>query len=88
MSQDRKTRTKGNRVMHTVKGTLYSADRVERPRGLNTEQAEEQRVGVKLDERQTREAADRVRDTVRPDDNASDELSDRPTSAKGPARRH
>jgi hypothetical protein len=88
MSQDRKTRTKGNRVMHTVKGTPYSGDRIERPRGLTTEQAEEQRVGIKLDERQTREAADRVRDTVRPDDDASDELADRPSGAKGPARRH
>ncbi|HEV7922108.1 MAG TPA: hypothetical protein VGR02_15075 [Thermoanaerobaculia bacterium] len=82
MSQDRKTRTKGNRVMHTVTGTPYSGDLVERPRGLTTEQGEEQRVGVKLDERQTREAADRVRDTVRPDERASDELVAKPYGRK------
>lgn len=56
-SQDRKTRTKGDRVIHTVKGTPYHGDRYDRPRGLTTEQNERQRVGEKLDERQVREAA-------------------------------
>ena len=57
MSQDRKTRLKGDRVIHTVKGTPYHGDANERPRGLTTEQAEDQRVGAKIDERQTRQAA-------------------------------
>jgi hypothetical protein len=56
-SQDRKTRVEGNRVIHTVKGSLYKGDRGERPYGLTTEQWEEQRTGTKLDERQVREAA-------------------------------
>jgi hypothetical protein len=56
-SQDRKTRVKGDRVIHTVDGTLYHGDRYERPYGLTTEQWEEQRRGAKLDERQVREAA-------------------------------
>jgi hypothetical protein len=56
-SQDRKTRTEGNRVIHTVKGSLYKGDVGERPYGLTTEQAESQRSGAKIDERQTREAA-------------------------------
>ena len=56
MSQDRKTRTKGERVIHTVKGTPYHGDRYEAPRGLTTEQSEDQRRGAKLDERQTRES--------------------------------
>jgi hypothetical protein len=55
--QDRKTRVKGNRVIHTVKGRLYSGDRYEGPRGLTNEQKESQRVGEKLDQRQVREAA-------------------------------
>ena len=88
MSQDRKTRTKGNRVLHTVKGTLFSGETIEHPRGLTAEQGEAQRIGPKLDERQTREAADRLRDTVHPDERASDELVDRPSGAKGPLRRH
>jgi hypothetical protein len=57
MSQDRKTRVKGNRVIHTPKGALYQGDLHERPRGLTTEQAESQRTGAKIDERQVREAA-------------------------------
>lgn len=57
--QDRKTRVKGNRVIHTVKGTPYHGNRYEGPRGLTNEQQESQRVGAKLDERQTREAAAR-----------------------------
>jgi len=56
-SQDRKTRTDGDRVIHTVKGSLYKGDSGERPYGLTTEQAESQRSGAKLDERQVREAA-------------------------------
>ena len=57
--QDRKTRVKGNRVIHTVKGTLYHGDRYEGPRGLTTEQKESQRTGAKIVQRQTREAAAR-----------------------------
>ncbi|HSP34558.1 MAG TPA: hypothetical protein VLU46_09610 [Thermoanaerobaculia bacterium] len=48
---------KGNRVIHTTKGGIYKGDRTDRPRGLTTEQAEDQRTGVKIDERQVREAA-------------------------------
>ena len=56
-SADRKTRVKGNRVIHTTRGGIYKGDASERPRGLTTEQAEEQRVGTKIGERQVREAA-------------------------------
>lgn len=56
-SQDRKTRIKDDRVIHTVNGTPYHGDRYDRPRGLTTEQNERQRTGEKLDERQVREAA-------------------------------
>ena len=56
-SQDRKTRTKGNRVIHTIRGSLYHGDVGERPYGLTTEQWNEQRTGTKIDERQVREAA-------------------------------
>lgn len=56
-SQDRKTRIKGDRVIHTVKGSLYHGDVSEPPRGLTTEQWNDQRTGHKLDERQVREAA-------------------------------
>jgi hypothetical protein len=55
--QDRKTRVKGNRVIHTPKGSLYHGNRYEPPRGLTNEQAEDQRRGAKVDERQVREAA-------------------------------
>ena len=51
MGVDRKTRTKGNRVIHTPKGALYHGDAAERPRGLTTEQAEDQRVGTKIGDR-------------------------------------
>jgi len=57
MSQDRKTRVKGDRVIHTPKGTLYHGDRYDRPRGLTTEENERQRTGEKLAQRQVREAA-------------------------------
>lgn len=67
-----------------MKGTPFHDESPEPPRGLTAEQGEAQRTGVKLDERQTREAADRLRDTVRPDDRASDELADRPSGSKGP----
>lgn len=56
-SPDRKTRVKGDRVIHTVKGMPYRGDRYEGPRGLTTEQQEERRVGSKLDERQGRQYA-------------------------------
>lgn len=56
-SQDRKTRIKGDRVIHTVNGSLYHGDRYEGPRGLTTEQNEARRTGAKMDERQGREFA-------------------------------
>jgi hypothetical protein len=61
-SPDRKTRVKGNRVLHTPSGGIYKGDAAERPRGLTTEQAEDQRRGAKVDQRHTREAAERVID--------------------------
>jgi hypothetical protein len=54
-SQDRKTRVKGDRVIHTVKGKPYQGDRFEGPRGLTSEQSEMRRTGAKLDERQNRQ---------------------------------
>ena len=57
MSQDRKTRVVGDRVIHKNSGSIYKGDAMERPRGLTTEQWESQRTGAKLDERQVREAA-------------------------------
>jgi hypothetical protein len=54
-SPDRKTRIKGDRVIHTPKGSLYHGNRYEGPRGLTTEQNEARRVGAKMDERQGRE---------------------------------
>jgi hypothetical protein len=56
-TQDRKTRVDGDRVIHTVKGSLYHGNNDERPRGLTTEQAENERVGWDIKERQIREAA-------------------------------
>ncbi len=56
-SPDRKTRIKGDRVIHTTQGNVYSGDRYERPRGLTTEQYEEERTGAKIQRRQVREAA-------------------------------
>jgi len=56
-SPDRKTRRDGDRVIHTVQGVPFHGDENLPPRGLTVEQAEEQRNGSKLDERQVREAA-------------------------------
>lgn len=57
-SPDRKTRIDGDRVIHTPNGRVYGGhDGVERPIGLTPEQAENQRTGWKIDERQVREAA-------------------------------
>jgi len=58
MKNDReKTRVKGNRIIHTTKGGIYKGDRAERPSGLTTAEAEDQRTGVKIDARHVREAA-------------------------------
>jgi len=57
---DRKVRVKGNRVIHTTRGSVYHGDVGERPRGLTTEQANEERTGTKLAARQSREAAQRA----------------------------
>ena len=57
---DRKVRVKGNRVIHTPRGGVYQGDVAERPMGLTTEQAEDQRKGTKIAARQTREAAQRA----------------------------
>jgi hypothetical protein len=55
-SQDRKTRIDSEgTVHHTVGGSILHGDRNEAPRGLTVEQANDQRSGTKLDERQTRE---------------------------------
>lgn len=54
-SPDRKTRVRGDRVIHTPNGTPYHGDRYEGPRGLTNEEKEERRVGAKIDERQGRE---------------------------------
>ena len=62
-SPDRKTRSKGNRVIHTSRGGVYHGDAAERPRGLTTEQAEDQRRGAKIDERQRREPAEKLIDS-------------------------
>jgi hypothetical protein len=56
-SPDRKTRVKGDRVIHTVAGSLYKGNVGEIPRGLTAEQWEAQRTGAKIDERNVREAA-------------------------------
>jgi hypothetical protein len=57
-SADRKTRIDGDRVIHTPNGQVYSGnDAAERPMGLTAEQAENQRTGWKVDERNVREAA-------------------------------
>ncbi|HYH07920.1 MAG TPA: hypothetical protein VEK11_12755 [Thermoanaerobaculia bacterium] len=56
-SQDRKTRIDGNRVIHTVKGSLAHGHQYEGPRGLTVEQNEARRTGAKMDERQGRENA-------------------------------
>ena len=62
-NQPSKTRRKGNTVYHAPKGAIYHGDVAERPIGLTTEEAEEQRVGGKLDERQVRDAAQAKRAT-------------------------
>jgi hypothetical protein len=62
-NQPSKTRRKGNTVYHAPKGAVYHGDTAERPIGLTTEQAEDQRVGSKLDERQVRDAAQAKRAT-------------------------
>ncbi|MFP5246682.1 MAG: hypothetical protein ACLGH0_08300 [Thermoanaerobaculia bacterium] len=54
-SPDRKTRVRGDRVIHTPKGSLYHGDRYEGPRGLTNEEKETRRTGAKIDERQSRQ---------------------------------
>src|SRR5690242_3264868 len=57
-SQDRKTRVKGDRVIHTVRGgEPYHGNIDDRPRGLTTEEAENRRVGWDIKDRQIFEAA-------------------------------
>ena len=51
------TRTTGNRVIHANRGGVYHGDAAERPRGLTTEQAEDQRVGTKVGARRSKEEA-------------------------------
>ncbi|HEX8410412.1 MAG TPA: hypothetical protein VF883_16220 [Thermoanaerobaculia bacterium] len=81
-SPDRKTRVKGNRVIHTVSGNLYKGDRYEGPRGLTNEQAEERRVGTKIDERQGRQYAHGSHD-VKPGISRLDGTDDVTTVKKG-----
>jgi hypothetical protein len=77
-SPDRKTRIKGNRVIHTTAGTVYHGDRYEAPRGLTTEQNEARRVGAKMDERQGREYAHGGHNTKPPVSNleGTDDVTD------------
>ncbi len=94
-SPDRKTRVKGDRVIHTTKGTPYQGDRYHRPAGLTTEQGEDQRTGTKIDERHVREAARGERQATHWGDSGerqgapgerpgrSDELSEQPYGKKG-----
>ena len=72
-----KKRIKGNRVIHTQRGGVYHGDVAERPRGLTTEQAEDQRLGAKLDERQRKEEAQRVVESKPRRLRGSDELTAR-----------
>lgn len=81
-SQDRKTRIKGDRVIHTVNGSLYHGDRYEGPRGLTNEQAEERRVGTKMDERQGRQFSHGGHD-VKPGIERLDGTDDVTTTKKG-----
>lgn len=72
---DRKVRVKGNRVIHTPRGGMYKSDVTERPMGLTTEQAEDQRTGTKIAARQTREAAQRAVESGRRRLRGSDEIT-------------
>jgi hypothetical protein len=81
---DRKVRVKGNRVIHTPRGGIYKGDIAERPFGLTTEQAEEQRTGTKIAARQTREAAQRaVEANPRRKKGGTDDLTTTPSERKG-----
>ena len=85
---DRKVRVKGNRVIHTTRGGIYKGDVAERPYGLTTEQAEEQRTGTKIDERQTREAAQRaVEAKPRRKKGGTDDLTSTPSERKRPTKK-
>lgn len=81
---DRKVRVKGNRIIHTPRGGVYRGDVAERPIGLTTEQAEDERTGVKIAKRQTREAAQRaVEAKPRRRRPRTDELTAAPYGKKG-----
>jgi hypothetical protein len=95
-TQDRKTRQKDDRVIHTVKGTPYHGDAAERPRGLTTEQAENRRAGWDIKDRQVFEASHGEQQASEAGDpdatqplpgrtrrNASDELTDPPYGKRG-----
>lgn len=69
-------RVKGNRVIHTERG-IYHGDVAERPRGLTTEQAEDQRVGSRIGARQRREDAERVVEAKPRNLKGTDELTAR-----------
>lgn len=75
---------KGNRVIHTTRGGVYQGNVGEPPRGLTAEQAREQRSGTKIDERQSREAAERVVEAKprRTRKSSSDELTAAPYGKK------
>lgn len=55
--QDRKTRLRGDTVVHRNEGRLFQGQSYEPPRGLTAEQGEEERTGAKLGDRQVREGA-------------------------------
>jgi len=95
-TQDRKTRTKDDRVIHTVKGSPYHGDAADRPRGLTTEQAENRRTGWDIKDRQVFEAARGAQQASEAGDpnatmplpgrmrrNQKDELTDPPYGKRG-----
>jgi hypothetical protein len=83
---DRKTRVKDDRVIHTTRGGVYHGNETERPRGLTTEQANEQREGWNATEQQSRDDAARAKDAPphHTGRNATDELTQPPYGKKDP----
>ncbi|HKO00248.1 MAG TPA: hypothetical protein VJ032_01060 [Thermoanaerobaculia bacterium] len=85
-SPDRKTRVDGDRVIHTTAGAVYHGDAAERPRGLTTEQANNQTEGWNVKEQQARDDGARAKDAPphHVGRNATDELTEPPYGKKNP----
>jgi hypothetical protein len=85
-SADRKTRVKDDRVIHTTKGAVYHGDEGERPRGLTTEQFNNQVEGWAVKEQQARDAAGHAKDVAphHTGRNSTDELTEPPYGKKNP----